>query len=234
MTAASTYAKFNRMLTLEVTRRDAEKSAEDVRNEGKVPAIFYGPKEDTTSVEVDAIKFEKIYEEAGESTIISLKDEKGEHDALIQEVQKDPVTDKLLHADFYIIEKGKKISVSVPFIWNGVAPAEKNLGGVVVKVAHEIEIEALPRDLPHELEVDLTLLENMESKITAKDLKLPEGVELVDSPDEVIAAVTEAKEEEELPVESPDLDSIEVEAKGKEEEGGEGEAAPSEESGSEE
>ena len=171
---------------------------------------------------IPEIDFIKVWREAGESSIVTLKTTEGNHDALIHAIDLDPVTDKVRHVDFYVVEKGKKIKVHVPIEFEGVAPAVKELGALLVKVLHEVEIEAKPADLPHEIIVSVESLINLESQILAKDIKLPAGVELVTGEDEVIALVSEAKEEvieETAPV---DLSTIEIsEKKGKKEEEGE-------------
>ena len=137
-----------------------------------------------------------------------------EAEALIYDIDRDPVTDEPRHADFYVFEKGKKIEISVPLEFVGVSPAVKDMGGTLLKVMHEIEIEALPKDLPHNIGVDISSLINFDSQILAKDINLPQGVVLATRPEEVIASVYETKEEveEAAPV---DLSSIEVQKKGK-------------------
>jgi len=163
--------------------------------------------------------FEKAFKEAGESTIVTIVLDGEEHDTLIHEVDFHPVKGTVSHVDFYVVEKGKKVTVNVPLEFEGIAPAEKTLGGTLIKVMHEVEIEALPKNLPHEIMVDISTLIDFESQIHASDLKLPEGVELITTPEEVIALVQEPREEE--PEEAPeavDISSIEVEKKGKKEE----------------
>jgi large subunit ribosomal protein L25 len=105
------------------------------------------------------------------------------------------------------------------------APAEKNLSAMIVKVMYELEIEALPKDLPHEITVDLSSLTDLDSRITVGDIKLPAGVKTDVDPEEVIASVSVAGEEVDEEEGSVDLSAIEVEKKGKTEEGGEGESA---------
>jgi len=213
------------MLTLKVEKRDLKISPEKIRKEGNLPAIFYGKKEKSTPIFLKFLDFEKIFEEAGESTVVHLDGTGIDVDVLIHDVDSDPVTDKIRHVDFYAIEKGKKLEIAVPLEFIGIAPAVKDLGGVLVKVMHEVEIEALPKDLPRHLEVNISSLLNFESVVLAKDIKLPEGVTLKIKPEDVVASVYEPKEEvvEEVPV---DLSAIEVEKKGKEavegEEGAEG------------
>ncbi len=125
------------------------------------------------------------------------------------------------HADFYIIEKGKKVKVNIPLVFTGVSPAVKDKGAILVKVARELEIEASPRELPHELTVDISLLVDFSSVVHAHDIKLPPGVTLISGGLEIIASVSEAKEEVEE-VKPIDMSAIEVTKKGKEaKEGGE-------------
>ena len=203
------------MLTLKVQKRDAKLNPQKIRKEGNLPAVFYGKKEKSTSIMAKFAEFEKIFKEAGESAVIHLEGDGIDVDVLVHDVNSDPVTDKIRHVDFYAIEKGKKLEIAVPLEFIGVAPAVKDLGGVLVKVMHEIEIEALPKDLPRDLKVDISGLVTFESVIFAKDIKLPEGVVLKVKPEEVVASVYEPKEEvvDETPV---DLSTIEVVKKGKE------------------
>jgi large subunit ribosomal protein L25 len=210
------------MFKLKVEKRDLKESLSGLRKAGRVPAVFYGPKDPSTPIKMSLIDFKKAWKEAGESTVVSLEGQGIDADVLIHDVDLDPVTDIPIHVDFYAIEKGKKLSVDVPLEFIGVAPAVKDLGAVLVKVVHEVEIEALPKDLPHKLEVDISGLTTFDSVLTAADIKLPAGVALKVKSDEVIASVYEPKEEvvESAPV---DLSAIEVEKKCKEaKEGAEG------------
>lgn len=211
------------MITLQVEKRDLKAALGELRKSGKIPAVFYGKKEASTPIQLSQAIFEKTLKDAGESTILHLEGKDIDVDVLIHEVDLDPVTDKPRHADFYAIEKGKKLELSIPLEFIGVAPAVKDLGAVLVKVMHEVEIEALPKDLPHTIQVDLSSLKAFDDVIKAEDIKLPDGVTLKIKLDEVIASVYEPKEEvEEAPV---DLSAIEVEKKGKEaKEGAEGDA----------
>jgi large subunit ribosomal protein L25 len=208
------------MITLNVEKRDPKASLSEIRKAGKMPAVFYGKKEASTSIMLPFAIFEKTLKEAGESTILHLDGTGIDVDVLIHDVDLDPVTDKPRHADFYAIEKGKKLEIKIPLEFIGVAPAVKELGGILVKVMHEIEIEALPKDLPHKLTVDISGLATFDSTVTAAEIKLPEGVTLKIKPEEVVASVYEPKEEvvEVAPV---DLSAIEVAKKGKEAKEGE-------------
>jgi large subunit ribosomal protein L25 len=214
------------MLTLAIEKREKAHKPAALRSSGKMPAIFYGPKEESTPVSVPMSEFKKVWKKAGESSVIILKDDKGaEHEALIYDIDVNPISGEPRHADFYVIEKGKKVEVAVPLNFTGVSSAVKDKGGILIRVLRELKIEAAPRDLPHEIEVDISKLAELNDVIYVKDLPLPKGVELKINADEVVASIAEAKEEV---VEAPvDLSAIEVEAKGKEvKEGEEGAAAP--------
>ena len=217
------------MLTLNAELRDMKVGPEALRTKGRIPAVFYGPKEKNTPISVSTIDFIKIFKKAGESSVIILKEGNNEHEVLIQDLDVHPITGAPRHADFYVIEKGKKVKVNIPLIFEGVSPAVKDKGAILIKVARDLEIEASPKDLPSDLKVDISSLVEFSSTITAKDIILPAGVSLVSGPDEIIASVSEAKEEidEVKPI---DMSTIEVEKKGKIEKEGEEATADSSES----
>lgn len=213
------------MLSLTAETRDMAKKPEQVRRSGSLPAVFYGPKETSTSVIIPMVDFKKVWKKAGSSSVVILKHGSDEHDTLIHDVDVHPLSGEPRHADFYVIEKGKKVEVDVPLVFIGVAPAVKDFGGILVKVHRDMKIEAAPRDLPHELSVDISKLATLTDVVHAKDIILPKGVELKVNPDEVVASIAEAKEEVEEAPTAPDLSTIEVEAKGKEVKEGEEGAA---------
>ncbi|MEN9921101.1 MAG: hypothetical protein RLZZ517_79 [Candidatus Parcubacteria bacterium] len=206
------------MLKLKAVKRDAVEKPEDIRAAGSIPAVFYGPKEASQSITISAVEFDKVFKEAGESTVVVLDVDGAEHETLIHDVAYHPVRGTISHVDFYVIEKGKKVQVAVELEFVGVSSAEKTLGGILVKVMHEVEIEAMPKDLPHTIEVSIDSLVDFDSKITAGDITLPAGVTLVTDAEEVVALVQEAKEESDEPAQTVDISAIEVEKKGKKEE----------------
>jgi|SRR3989344_3298370 len=210
------------MLELSVKPRGKQEDLENLRKSGKIPAVYYGKKEKSTPIVVSFSEFLKVWKEAGESTVVTLKGEGFNLESLIHDIDFDPVSGKPRHADFYVFEKDKKLEVSVPLEFIGIAPAVKDMGGVFVKVLHEVEVEALPKDLPHKIEVDISILTEIGSQILAKDINMPSGVTLLVNPDEVMALVAEPKKEEEPEAVPVDLSAIEVEKKGKEAKEGEG------------
>ncbi|HVW82900.1 MAG TPA: 50S ribosomal protein L25 [Candidatus Paceibacterota bacterium] len=206
------------MITLPVEKRAAG-GANALRKAGKVPAVVYGAHQEATPISLDARAFEKAFREAGEAAIVSLEGLGSALPTLIHEVDLDPITNRPRHVDFYAVTKGQKVEVAIPIVFSGEAPAAK-AGANVVKVLHEIEIKADPMHLPHEFTVDLAPLAAVGDQIHVRDLALPAEVELVTGAEEVVALVQQIDEEkEEAP--AADLSAIEVEGKGKEEEGAE-------------
>lgn len=208
------------MFIIKASKRDLGIKLDALRKSGKIPAVFYGAGKDTTSVTLSNIEFKKIWREAGESSAVKVSIPGGDIDVLIHEVQVDPVTDEPIHVDFLAIDMKKKIQVQVPLVFEGISNAVKNGLGNLVKVLHEIEVEALPADLPHNLIVDISKLETLENSIIVSDIKLPAGVVVITNGADVVASIVAQVEEKEEVVPPVDLSAIEVEKKGKKEEEG--------------
>jgi large subunit ribosomal protein L25 len=212
------------MITLAVEKRvSGGAQAPSLIRNGSIPAIVYGPHQEATPIAFPAVAFEKVFKEAGEASIVMLSGLGTELPTLIHEVDLDPLTNRPRHVDFYAVTKGEKIEVAIPLVFVGESDAVR-AGANLVKVLHEVEIEADPMNLPHDLKVDLSLLKVLNDQIHVRDLVIPADVTLVTSADDVIAIAQEVAEEKEE-VAPVSLDSIEVEKKGKEEEPAEGEGA---------
>ncbi len=196
----------------------APRAPKETKKEGFIPAVYYGAHQAATSIFIDAIEFKKVLASAGESSSITLVTETGNEVAMIQDVQVHPVKSHIIHADFLILEKGQKVHVKTPIVFEGESLAVKE-GGVLVKVMYELSVEADPSKLPHEFVVDISKLVAASDVIHVSDIKLPSGVELYHvSPEDVIASISvTAEETDEVPV-ATDLNAIEVEKKGKKEE----------------
>lgn len=205
------------MFIIKADKRDLNIKLYNLRKGNEIPAVFYGLGKVATPVAVSTTQFKKIWREAGESSPIKLSLPDGDIDALIHEVQVDPITNEPIHADFLAIDMKKKIQVSVPLEFVGIAPAVKSGLGNLVKVLHEVEVEALPSDLPHNLVVDISTLVGLENQIFVSDIKVPKGVAIVTDMKEVVASIV-AQVEEKEEVAPVDLASIEVEKKGKKDE----------------
>ena len=204
-------------------RKIKGKKVKTLRKKGILPAVLYGPEIKTSlPLELEEKEFEKVYQETGESSLISLQvlGKKEKYSVLIHEVARDPLTEKPIHVDFYQPRLEEEVQVTVPIIFEGVSPAVKSLGGTLVKNVSEIEIKALPQKLPHEIRVDISSLKTFEDHILVKDLKLPEGVKILKDPEEIIASVSPLeKVEEELkkPIEEKVEEVEKVEKEKKEE-----------------
>lgn len=191
-------------------RETLGKKVKSLREEGLIPAVVYGWKTKSIPLEVDYKEFATIYSKAGESTLIKLKisakggsapggkNKEEAKNVLVNEVAKDPVNDKFIHVDFYQVRMDKPITAEVPLVFEGEAPVVKSEAGVLVKNIIEVEVEALPKDLPHEIKVDISGLETIEDLIHIKDLKVPEGVKILAEPDEAVVSVVPPRTEEEL------------------------------------
>lgn len=208
------------MLTLKAKKREIGKNTEVLRKSGEMPAVYYGAGKKANTIIISSIEFKKIWKQAGESSAVKISSPEGDVDVLIHEVQVDPVTEEPIHADFLVIDMKKKIKVNVPLEFTGISGAVKSGLGTLVKVLHEVEIEALPADLPHNIIVDISKLSDLHSQILISDLILPKGVDLISKETEVIASISEQKEEKEEVIAPVDLSAIEVEKKGKKEEEG--------------
>ncbi len=220
------------MTTLQAQFRKMSENLDFIRQSGNLPAVFYGAGKESTPISVPMMAFDKALKEAGESSTIRLTLDKETLDVLIHDVQLDPVKHIPMHADFLVVDMNKPLDVAVPLEFVGIAPAVKNNLGVLMKVMHEIEVRGLPKNLPHQIEVDISTLETLENQIHVKDLKVPTGIEILADESEVVALVSEVKEEVEE-VAPVDLTAIEaVDQKGKKDEEGDtaagGEEAKSE------
>jgi large subunit ribosomal protein L25 len=206
------------MLTLAVEKRvKYAASVAALRRAGSIPAVVYGAHQEATSIAVDARAFGKAFREAGEATIVSLIGLGEPLPTLIHEIDLDPITSHPRHVDFYAVTKGEKVEIHIPLAFVGESPAVEK-GANLVKVLHELEVEADPMNLPHDISVDISALGALGDKIHAGDLVMPSGIKLITPAEEVIALVQEVIEEKEEIIAPADISSIEVEKKGKEDE----------------
>lgn len=184
-------------ILLEAKKRDIfGRKVKRLRKEGFIPANIYGRNIKSLAVVVDEKDFEKVFKEAGETQIINLSLGNEEKPVLIHNTQKDPLSGKIIHVDFLQVDLRQKVTASIPVVGVGESPAEKQGLGTVVFYINEIEVEALPMDLPEKVEVDLGILSEVGQSILVKDLNFDKNkVEVKDNPDEVVVKVEPIKEE---------------------------------------
>ncbi len=172
-----------------------------LRREGMIPAVLYGG--DTSNVPLTLKKqdvFMILRSDTGENTVFQVSFDSEKRDVMIRELQRDPVTDEILHADFVHIAMDKAIRVSVPVVSVGEAVGVKTEGGFVDFITREVEIECLPKDIPEEIEIDISGL-HLRQSLRAGDIALPEGVQLITPPNTIIVLIEIPLKEEEIEVE---------------------------------
>lgn len=177
-------------------------SARRLLRSGYVPAVLYGHGVTNLILAVEAKALGKMLPRLSSSTLLSLSVGEGDvRRVLVQDVQQHPLTGEPVHVDFHQVQLTEKIKAKVPLRAVGVSPAVKDHGGVFVQSVNEIEVEALPQDLPSEIPVDLAKLATFQDRITVVDLTVPGNVEVHAKPEEVVAVVMPPRTEEELKAE---------------------------------
>jgi len=181
-------------------RKTTGRKIKKLRQKGILPANVYGKGVKSISVQGDYKGIAKIYDQQGETGLIDLtiKGEKKPRPVLISNPQYHPVRDSLLHLDFHQVDLTQKILATIPIEINGEAPAVAKNEGVLVQVLNEIEVEALPTDLPEQFAVDISKLEKIDDAITIADLKIGDKLELKAAPDQVIVKISPLAKEEEV------------------------------------
>ncbi len=205
---------------MELTAQKREilgKKVKNLKKLGLIPAEFYGHGMENFHLSVPAKDFLKIWKQAGESTLIKLEIGEKKFNVLIHDIDKNYLTDEISHIDFYNVKMDEKIKIKIPVSFEGVAPAIKEKGGVLVKSMHELEVEALPVDLPHRIEVDLSSLSEIGSSILVKDLNVDKKVKILIDGRTVVASIIEAAKEEEVPAATMTVEDIKVETEEKKE-----------------
>ncbi|MCR4324690.1 MAG: 50S ribosomal protein L25 [Candidatus Curtissbacteria bacterium] len=190
------------------------KKVKTLRKEGVIPAHVFGHKIETIHVQVNAEDFKKVFEKAGETGIIDLSIDKDKRPVMVRAIQVHPMTDDPLHIDFYQVNLTEKVNVNVPLEIVGEAPAEEKKVGLLLTPVSEIEVEALPTDIPENLEVDVSRLAAIGDEIKIKDLPIDrDKVEVMSDEELVVAQIGElvTKEMEEVEAEI-EAEQAEVEA----------------------
>ncbi|MEX0934612.1 MAG: 50S ribosomal protein L25 [Candidatus Saccharimonadales bacterium] len=181
-------------------REDTGKAVADLRSQGMVPGVVYGQGKDAKPVLADGPSLRDVYMQAGTNRLIevSLEGSKKPLSTLFVDVQHHPVTGDIIHFDLYTVKMDEAIETEIPIHFEGTSPATYNLGGILVTNLETIEVRALPDKLPKSFEVSLEGLEEINDSIHVSDLKVPEGVELLDELEELIVKIDPPRSEEEL------------------------------------
>lgn len=186
-------------IKLTANKRDLKgRKVKSLREEGVLPANIFGKKIDSQTIKLDYVEFMKTLEDAGETTLIDLEVDGKSNPVLISEVQTDPVTDRPIHVDFLHVDLKEKVTAEVPVELIGESPAERQALGTVVQYLDELEVEALPAELPEKFEVTIDDLKDVDDTIFVKDVEVEKDkVEIQNDPDLILAKVEPPREEEE-------------------------------------
>jgi large subunit ribosomal protein L25 len=178
-------------LELKAEVREATgKHVAQLRRQGYVPAVVYGKGVEADPIQIDAKTLRKVLTQAGTHQLIALQvGNKKPRMTLARDIQIDAVKRSYLHVDFYAVNMKEKVTAEVPLVFNGVAPAVKDLGGILVHGMSEIEIECLPADLISAIEVDITGLTEFDSMLTVADLTVPSTITILSDPESMVAKV---------------------------------------------
>ncbi|MFC1967202.1 50S ribosomal protein L25 [Chloroflexota bacterium] len=190
-------------LTLKVVSRDVlGKKTRFLRRQGITPAHLFGQDIDSLSIQCDTVELQKVIAQAGMTKLVNLnmEGEKQAKGVFVKEVQRDEVSRKLLHVDFYLVKKGEKMRVDVPIVFIGEAPALKTKGRMLAHGIDSLHLECLPEKLPSQIEVDISILEEVEQAIHVKDIVLDPEITLHVDPEQLVIKISEAqmKVEEEV------------------------------------
>lgn len=204
---------------LHATRREVTgKKVRRFRAQGQLPAVIYGRHVDAMPIWLDAREARRVLRGVTSSTLLTIDLEGQKHTVLVRERQWDVIKDRLLHVDFQAISMTERVRAEVNLELVGDAPAVKNYGGMLITGLETVEIEALPGDLPEKIEVDVSGLENIGDTLYIRDLVLPEGVEVITDPDELVVVVSGQAPEAEEAAEAEEGVEPEVIERGKAEE----------------
>jgi len=168
-----------------------------LRDDGLIPATLYGKGHDPISLQLSIRDFEKVYRSAGASSLVSIRVGDSSYPTIIHEVARDPKSGSIIHADFFRVRMDEEITSHVPVVFVGSSPAVADAGGILVRLVNELEVSALPGNLPHEISVDISKLIAIGDRITIGDIQIT-GVKFSADNDDALVTVQEPKSEEEL------------------------------------
>jgi large subunit ribosomal protein L25 len=186
-------------LELKAEVRAASQTLAQIRRSGLVPAVLYGRDVETIPLQIEAKTLQKVLKEAGTHQLISLQiDKRKPMMTLVREMQRDTIKHNYVHVDFYAVKMDQKITASVPLVVVGVAPAVKDLAGILTHGLDEIEIECLPSDLVSAIEVNVDHLTQLNDTITVAELKVPNTIIILSDPDSMVVKIEPPRKAEEV------------------------------------
>lgn len=198
------------------TREKFGTATKALRREGLIPAELYGHGIKNEHLSVPEKDFIKAFKEAGTSTILYLLAGKEKKPAIIHDIVRDSLTGAIIHIDFYAVKMDEMITAKIPLEFVNESPVVKEKGAIINKSMAEIEVEALPQDLPHAFKIDLSLLDDLDKSIYVRDIKVPKGVKVLIGEDMAVATALPPKAEEKIEEAPPVVDVSAVKVEGEE------------------
>ncbi len=203
-------------LELTLDAREAQgKANKRLRREGIVPGVVYGKGEGSTNVQVNAKTFETLYRAAGRTSVVKfrLPGASRASSGFIKSVQRHPLSRQAIHVDYYLVNLKVEMEVDVPLVFTGEAPAVEATGGTLLHNLSSIHVKALPNDIPHEIEVDVSVLRSLDVAIHVRDLNLNRDlVQVLTDGDALVSTVVPPRVEEEPEPVVTEGDEVEGEA----------------------
>lgn len=186
-------------IKLNASKREISgKQVKQLRAKGDIPSVVYGHGIASRSITINTREFDKVFKQAGESTLIDLAVDGEAVKVLVKEVQYDPTKGSFVHVDFQQVNMKEKMELEIPLKFTGEAPAVKELGATLVRALDAVNVLCLPQDLVHEIEVSLTGLKNVDDAITIADINAPKGIEILNEPGQIVAVINAAMTEDEM------------------------------------
>ncbi|MCJ7804964.1 50S ribosomal protein L25 [Patescibacteria group bacterium] len=204
-------------VSLKVNKREITgKKVKTLRAKNQIPLVLYGHGFKAENLDAAKNAFVNAYQKAGSSNLVDLEiDKQKPVKVLIQDVQTNPISDEIIHADLYRVRKDRKLRTQIPLHFTGKSRAVEDKEGNLITHKDSIEVEVLPDDLIDEIKVDISPLKTFEETIKISDLDIPQGIEVLDEKEDIVANVTPPRSEEELEAleeeVEEDVDAVEVE-----------------------
>lgn len=182
--------------TIEVQTRTSAIKSKDLRLKNLLPAEFYGKGVKNASIQLNYGAFRRLFRTAGKNTVIELSvDGKDKHNVLVHDIQRDPISDAIIHVDFINVRMDQVIHAKIPLKFVGTAKAVKDFGGILTYNLDEVDVKCLPKDLIQSIEVSVDPIVDLHSYVRVKDLVIPTGITITNPPEEVVVTAVLPKEE---------------------------------------
>jgi len=196
----SAWGEMDRIELVAASRDILGKKVRFLRRQGLIPANLYGHNVESTALQIEASELKHTLTKAGKSSLIALKVDgtKRPRMVIVRDVQREPVSGELLHVDLYQVKMEEKIKLEVPLLFVGEAPAIKERGGILVQNMNSLEVECLPADMPPNIEVDLSVLEELDQAVHVGDIHAEDGVTILTDPDQAIVQIARSRVEVEI------------------------------------